>query len=701
VLFFLILGIISGEYLPFNLLILFLLLSLILLIPTRFYSLYLLFSLIFALNEKLSQPHLPKRFFYQKVSLKGEMSEEGIIKIKSVTIGNQEIKIGGKVKVFFKGNVFPRIGDLVKLEGVLKPIDYPSNPNLFNHNRYFKRKGFVGNLLAEKIETIQPGKPSLIRHLLTSFHNYSRETFSRGLGEKERAVLFGLLFGEKRGLPPDVRCYFSRSGLYHILAVSGLHIGILVFALLIFLSVVRLNQLGKALFITIFLLFYLAVVGFSPSATRATIMALLLLYSYLLQRKTDPFHSLVIAAILILFFSPGSLFEPGFQLSFIITAFILLFGLPLYRRLKKIKVKFFSYLFSSLSVSFSAFLGGFPLIWFHFYQIPVLTIFANLFVIPLVGFLLPLAFFLLGINLLLPSLAGFLSLTLNSGLKALLFLIRFFGAQPFATINLPKPPQLFLFWLYLLFLLLLRWKEKRIRTIWLILFFAGANLFLWSSLIKREEIQITFLDTYSSEPVLIENQNRSFLILTGKWEGILDDFLASKGIKELDILFLPKIKERDLKNLEGKLNSVKIKSIFIPGVSNFPFARKGEAIRVGKNLLVEYLGMRFLLFPKKGSYNLLLMVNDYRILFYFAGEILERVEIIRISGGRKRLREMVFKEGEYLIYQTRKGVLPFSTPFLLPTRSFGAITIKLGAEVRIITEKGSVYSGKTLPRTSL
>ncbi len=682
----LILGVLLGEYLHFNLLLLLLFFSLTLLVPTRLYSLYLILSLLFGLNYKISQPNFPKELFYQKISLKGEIKEERnsywLFEIRSIINKDKEIRHAGKVNLFTKEKSLLQPGDLLFVKGILKPLNYPTNPNLFNQNRYLRREGFIGNLYAQEVEIVKKKRIPFFRRLILSFREYTQRTFNWYLKGESRKVILGLLFGEKKELAPKVKSYFAKAGVYHILAVSGLHIGILAFSLLVLLSVLRLKNLAKIIIITVSLLFYLAVVGFSPSATRATIMFLLILYSYLIQRKTDSFHSLVIAAILIILFSPNVIFQIGFQLSFLVTGFILLFASRIYQIFQRWSKKKFlnKFLFLPLSVSFAAFLGAFPLTWFYFYQIPIMVIFANLFLIPLVGFILPLSLLILLLNLIFPYLAQFLSVSLDFTLQLLLAGVKLFGNQPFSTLNLAKPSLFSLLWIYSLILLLLKFSERRIRKLWLFLLLGGLTLSLWSYLIKREEVRITFLDSYRSEPIVIEARDKTFLILTGEWEPTLDNFLLSKGISKLDILFLPKINERELKSILKRSNWLKIENIFTPKTNSL----SPKIIKVERKYEIICPGINLRLLPEKSSYNILFLINQHKILFYFAGKEEKEVYLMKIDGQLRRKRiENIIKRGnaQYFILQNKRFHGEEDSP-ILNTAYSGAIEIKIGQEIR-------------------
>ncbi|GEM_PF-2173543 len=723
----LIFGILAGEYWHFNLLFLFLFFSIVFLIPTRLYSLYLLLSSLFSISYKFSLPNLPQELYYRKTTFKGIIENPSerdrefyILKLKSLKIGEREVRIKGKVNLFAKDySLSPN--DFIEISGSLLPLNYPSNPNLFDGNQYWRRQGFVGNIQAKEIKIIKKGKIPVMSQVINSFREYSFNTIEKYLKGPEKALLLGLLFGETKEIPKEVKVYLSNAGVYHILAVSGLHIGILAFTLLALLSFLRIRALGQIFIITAALLFYLAAVDFSPSATRATIIFLLVLYSYIVQRKTDPFHSLVVAAILILFFAPVSLFDIGFQLSFVVTGFILTFARRIYQLFKDYHLPGFlnKYLFLPFSVSLSSLLGAFPLTWFHFYRIPIISPFANLFIVPLVGFAIPLILLILTVNIFLPPLAHFFSFSLWITLRLIWELTRFFGRHPFSALNLAKPPIGIILLIYLLILLTLRFRERPIKKIWLFLFLGGVAFAFWSDIIKRQEVRITFLDTYSSEPVIIEDQNKVFLILSGRWDYNLENFLLSKGIKELEILFLPKIKERSLRDIARSLKKLRVKNIIMAKGDTIAcriFAEgfsSSKIIRIDQECLVTYPGIEFQIFPFGKFYNLQAKIREYDIFFYSGSKIKEGwFDIIKINGNlrQKRIEEIIAKnDAQYFILQGREFYLrPSEVPRsngvnILDTNTSGAIeiTIKEGRKITLTVKRKRVghkqVESKTFP----
>jgi competence protein ComEC len=215
----------------------------------------------------------------------------------------------------------------------------------------------------------------------------------------EASFLKGLILGYKGEMPKEVRQYFIDTGTYHILAVSGLHAGIISSMFFALTSFLRVGLLLRV-FLTIFgLIIYAFVVGLPPSVVRAVIMASIFLIGIGIERRVDIFNLLGFSAILILLFDSKQIFHPGFQLSFSAVASIVYFyprifkfvsNLPLmssYALLQKVLSLFF--------VSFSAQILTLPFTVSYFNKISFISVIANVFIVPLVGIAVPLGFAML------------------------------------------------------------------------------------------------------------------------------------------------------------------------------------------------------------------------------------------------------------------------------------------------------------------
>lgn len=229
-----------------------------------------------------------------------------------------------------------------------------------------------------------------------------------GIREDVVGTLEALTLGYKADLDKDVKRHFARSGAAHVLAVSGLHVGIvygIILALLTGLGYWKplyeeRKQQAIVSGVCIALLFGFAyVTGFSPSVTRSVVMCSVLELSYVFQRNRLSVNGLLVAALVILACVPEDIYSVSFQLSFSAVLSILLFQPlidPFVRPLKRGKIS--RYFVDLVSVSIAAQIGTLPLCLYYFHQISNWFILTNLVVIPCVGILVGMTFLMVGLG---------------------------------------------------------------------------------------------------------------------------------------------------------------------------------------------------------------------------------------------------------------------------------------------------------------
>ncbi|MFC1620988.1 ComEC/Rec2 family competence protein [Candidatus Omnitrophota bacterium] len=245
------------------------------------------------------------------------------------------------------------------------------------------------------------------------------------------AFLRAILLGDRSELPKHIQTSFKNSGTVHVLAISGLHIGIIALVFLYLFRLLRFRREFSYILTIIFLIFFAILTLSRPSVVRAVAMAAIFLTGMLLGKKVDVYNSLGAAALFILIRNPKDISNIGFQLSFAAVLFILFFT-PKFMRFVKEGTNFYikRYLYTPLAVSMSAWLGTFSLVWYYFKIVTPIAIIANLFIIPAIFALLigGLGFLLLGWA---PFIGDFLA-GLNDFLcQAIFFLASFFAKLAF------------------------------------------------------------------------------------------------------------------------------------------------------------------------------------------------------------------------------------------------------------------------------
>ncbi len=266
------------------------------------------------------------------------------------------------------------------------------NPDDFDYAGYMKTKGFAGSGYVPAGDWQKTGRQSKNISALSQRVRMKALDFYRTFELESDAYAFicALTLGYKLHLSNDLQEAFRASGTAHILALSGLHVGIIYAVISLLFSFLGKNGYGPMIrqWLVIAALWgFVFVVGMSPSVVRAAIMLTLFSIGNLYHRNGFSFNSLAAAAFFILIFQPSSLFDISFQMSFT-AVFAILFFSPIVSRLYQPRNKVIQYIWNLFSITTSAQLGVFPLVLYHFGTFPTWFFITNMLVVPLVGIII-------------------------------------------------------------------------------------------------------------------------------------------------------------------------------------------------------------------------------------------------------------------------------------------------------------------------
>lgn len=292
------------------------------------------------------------------------------------------------------------VGDTLLLNGRYSPTRTKGNPHAFSTSVWLQRRGIRGAV------RVTPGSVTLLgkgkKGWLHGFTQLRERMLSRlralGLEGDTYGLIAAMTVGDKRDLPRQHREEFATTGIAHILALSGLHAGF-VYAIVAalcrwFVEQNLFSRILRHLLPVVLIWFFAAIAGFSPSLVRATTMITVVALGRFFRAHISSIESLLLAASVILFFTPEALFDVGFQLSFTAILGIFAFTRPL-SRLVKSRSKIAQFFWNLLSLSIGAQLGTLPVLLYNFGALPVLGLIANLFAVPLATIIVPGGLFLL------------------------------------------------------------------------------------------------------------------------------------------------------------------------------------------------------------------------------------------------------------------------------------------------------------------
>ncbi|MFT5640099.1 MAG: competence protein ComEC [Cyclobacteriaceae bacterium] len=334
-------------------------------------------------------------------------------------------------------------GDILNVHGGIYQVPSPQNPYEFDYRAYLGDQNIFGHsfISANDITKVDNRPSNFIFAFSYKIRNWSRRVIIENISwKREQAVILALIIGIKDNLDNELKASYSSAGAMHVLAVSGLHVGIVYQMIIILFSFLKRVKYGTIAFILISLLaiwLYALVTGFTPSVLRASIMFSIILLSEHTGRKSNIYNSLGIAAFILLLIDPNNIYSVGFRLSFIAVFGIVFFHPILYRQLY-FSSKLPAYLWSITCVSLAAQAATFPLTIFYFHQFPTYFLISNLLVIPAAMVMLVLGLCMLISSAILPFVAYYIGLVLTWivwGLNESIYLLQ----------SLPKP---IIDWLY-------------------------------------------------------------------------------------------------------------------------------------------------------------------------------------------------------------------------------------------------------------
>ena len=315
-------------------------------------------------------------------------------------------------------------GDLILFHPQLKRIQSSHIPYSFDFAGYMKKNGVLYTQYLSDEQWRLSHRTARLSLLDKARRIQSRcieSLYGIGLSSDNAALLSALIWGYKRNVPDTMRDCFSAAGLSHILAVSGLHTGIVAFLLWLLFFPLRYTPLRYVRTpVTLLLLWvYAFVTGLSPSVVRSCIMASFVGVAAILHRRNTSLNALLGSAVIVLIVSPLQLFDVGFQLSYAAVGGIILLVpyLDIARKSHSCPVVL-RYVSGLLSVSVAAQLATLPLAAYYFHYVPVWGLLANLFLVPLLPLLV--MFALLSQLLVLLHLPNGAIVTVTDGLTTLI-----------------------------------------------------------------------------------------------------------------------------------------------------------------------------------------------------------------------------------------------------------------------------------------
>lgn len=487
---------------------------------------------------------------------------------------------------------FPLIrqGDQVYLRGQLSPVPRRRNPADFDYGAYLKRHGIYATLDVNDADSVRivGHRRGWFLQRIVDVRAYVGAQLDRWIeGDEPRAVLRALLLGDRSRIEESTRNHFTRTGLMHVLAVSGLHVflvGMILYGLLRPL-LARLGlrwrpaEVVRALLTIGLLGSYMVLAGSRPSIVRAVVMAGLFLGGAALQRSSHPLNTLGVAGLVLLLARPAALFDAGFQLSFAAVGAIITLNpriralIPHHRRSGGLVGRGITL----VTVSLAATLGTAPVLLYHFGYVSLAGLFLNLLAIPLTGLSM--------IAGLATTLAGGWSPVLGSGFgsaanvltrglleTAALGETAFSWAALWTTVRAP--------WILVAMVGTLaaaaQWPRPRLRWKLVILTLLTAVFGAWSGVLRSESgarLEVIFFDVGQGDAALVTFPSGRHMLVdagprtpyTNQARRTILPHLRRHGIHRLDAVVISHSDRDHLGGLPALLRSVAVGRVVFNG----------------------------------------------------------------------------------------------------------------------------------------
>lgn len=333
--------------------------------------------------------------------------------IRRIYKDHHEISINEPLVLFVQKNNFGcESGDIILVSTKLNKIENPGNPGEFDAKNYWNKKGFqfmtfVGE---DQYRIISHAEPNRILNKLNSIREYLKKSLEDNLEGQELAIALALILGDKSLLDVETTTSFTNTGAMHVLAVSGLHIGIIMQILMaLFGNFPKLISKRNAVILVVVIMWIYAIItGLSPSVLRAVFMFTVLAIAQLRGKNYNSINSLFFTAFVLMLVDPFTLFDIGFQLSFLAMLGIFLLYKPI-EQLVYIENKWLRKVWQGTAIGFGAQLLTTPLSLYYFHQFPNYFVLTNIGLMASSGLILGTGIFLFCFNWLKPiaKLTGF------------------------------------------------------------------------------------------------------------------------------------------------------------------------------------------------------------------------------------------------------------------------------------------------------
>jgi len=456
-----------------------------------------------------------------------------------------------------------KYGDSLYIEGEFKQPEEARNYKGYNYKQYLKTKKIIGTVELEKVKILKSSNGSFIHNI----QKYIRDTINGTLTDEEGNLLLAILLGDKDKLSEDIQESFKTSNLSHMLAVSGAHVSYIILGLTYVLQNSIIGKKNGKIVCIIFLLAFMAITNFTPSVTRACIMAILTLFSSIIYRKSDVYTNISVAALITLIFNPYSLLDLGFQLSYGGTIGIIIFIKRIQE--KKSNSKVINYIKQMALVSIYANIIIIPIMMYHFNTVSFTFIISNIMASPILGIIVITGFLFIIASITVKPLTRLIAIFIKPILSILIKISQICSKLPFSNILVVTPYMFNVISYYAIILYCIKSKKnnkcKIIICLLIVLILINFIIYIFP-----QKLRIFFIDVGQGDSTLIITPDKKTVLIDGGGsdsfdvgEKVLLPYLLDRRILKIDYVLISHFDTDHCGGILTIMEKVKVKNIII------------------------------------------------------------------------------------------------------------------------------------------
>lgn len=456
-----------------------------------------------------------------------------------------------------------KYGDSLYIEGEFKQPEEARNYKGYNYKQYLKTKKIIGTVELEKAKILKSSNGSFIHNI----QKYIKDTINGTLTDEEGNLLLAILLGDKDKLSEDIQESFKTSNLSHMLAVSGAHVSYIILGLTYVLQNSIIGKKNGKIVCIFFLLVFMAITNFTPSVTRACIMAILTLFSSIIYRKSDVYTNISVAALITLIFNPYNLLDLGFQLSYGGTIGIIIFIKRIQE--KKSNSKVINYIKQMALVSIYANIIIIPIMMYHFNTVSFTFIISNIMASPILGIIVITGFLFIITSITVKPLTSLIAIFIKPILSILIKISQICSKLPFSNILVVTPYMFNVISYYAIILYCIKSKKnnkcKIIICLLIVLILINFIIYIFP-----QKLRIFFIDVGQGDSTLIITPDKKTVLIDGGGsdsfdvgEKVLLPYLLDRRILKVDYVLISHFDTDHCGGILTIMEKVKVKNIII------------------------------------------------------------------------------------------------------------------------------------------